>query len=60
MLDNLGYRHTLRIRHTYCFSTATMVARTRLKCYVLRTVPLCYCVTDGQVLYFTDHAAAVL
>jgi hypothetical protein len=26
----LWLQHTLKIRHTYCFSTATMVARTRL------------------------------
>jgi hypothetical protein len=25
MLDDLGYRHTLRIRNTYCFSFDTMV-----------------------------------
>jgi hypothetical protein len=30
MLDNWGYKHTLRICNTYCFPTATMVARTRL------------------------------
>ena len=30
ILDNLGYKHTLRICNSYCFSTATMVARTRL------------------------------
>jgi hypothetical protein len=30
MLDNWDYRHTLRICNTYCFSTATMVTRTRL------------------------------
>ena len=30
MLDTEGYRHTLRICKTYCFSTATVVARTRL------------------------------
>jgi hypothetical protein len=28
-LDTKGYRHTLRICNTYCFSIATMVARTR-------------------------------
>jgi len=27
MMDNVGYQHTLRICNTYCFSTATMVAR---------------------------------
>jgi len=27
MLDNLGYRHTLRICSTYCFYTATVVTR---------------------------------
>jgi len=32
MLDTKGYKHihTLRTRNTYCFSTATMVMRTRL------------------------------
>ena len=30
MLDTKGYKHTLRICNTYCFSTTTMVARTRL------------------------------
>ena len=30
MLGNEGYRHTLRIRNIYCFSTATIVTRTRL------------------------------
>ena len=30
MLDTYGYRHTLRKCNTFCFSTATIVARTRL------------------------------
>ena len=30
MLDTEGYRHTLTICNSYCFSTATMVARTHL------------------------------
>jgi len=30
MLDASGYKHTLSICNTYCFSTATTVARTRL------------------------------
>ena len=30
MSDVWGYEHTLRIYNTYCFSTATLVARTRL------------------------------
>jgi hypothetical protein len=29
-LETLGYKHTLRICDTYCFSTATMIARMRL------------------------------
>ena len=29
-LGNCGHRHVLRIRNTYCSSTATMVARMRL------------------------------
>ena len=30
MLDTYGYKHTVRICNTHCFSTATMVARKRL------------------------------
>ena len=30
VLDDEGCRHTLRICNTYCFSTATMVARTHV------------------------------
>ena len=30
LLDNQGYKHTLRIYNTYSFSTATMVTRTLL------------------------------
>ena len=30
MLDNCGYRHTIRICDTYLFATTTMVERTRL------------------------------
>ena len=30
MLDTQGYKHTLRICNAYCFSTTTMVPRTRL------------------------------
>ena len=30
MMDVLGYKHILRIYDIYCFSTATMIARTHL------------------------------
>ena len=30
MLDSLGYRHTLRMCNTYCFSAAKVVIQTRL------------------------------
>jgi len=30
IIDTLDYKHTLRISNTYCFSTAIIVARTRL------------------------------
>jgi len=29
-LDSIGFKHTLRICSTYCFSTGTMVTRKRL------------------------------
>ena len=40
VLEKWVYRHTLRICNTYCFSTATMVTRTRL-CYVCGTHIAC-------------------
>jgi len=40
MLDTYGYGHTLRICNTYYFSAATVVARTRPQCYVIRTLPV--------------------
>jgi len=30
MLDKYGYKHILGIYNTYCYSTATVVTRTRL------------------------------
>ena len=35
---SLGYRHTLRIYNTYCFSTSTVVTRTRLNVTFTRTL----------------------
>ena len=45
ILDNKGYRQTLRIRNNYCFPTATTVTRTHLNNYVIYTVhcPSCLC-----------------
>jgi len=34
------YKHTLRICNTHCFSIATVVARTRIPCYVIPTLPV--------------------
>jgi hypothetical protein len=42
IMDTQGYRHTLRICNTYCFSTATVLARTRLNVTFLRTLPLLF------------------
>jgi hypothetical protein len=43
MLDNQGYRHTLRISDTYCFSTTTTVTRTRFNDVFIGTLPLLCC-----------------
>jgi hypothetical protein len=44
VLDNYGYRHTLRMCNTYCFSTATVVTRThQVLCY---TYSACVVITD--------------
>jgi len=41
VLDNEGYRHTLRTSNTYCFCSATMVMRTSLS--VTSYVPCLSC-----------------
>ena len=38
VMEKYGYRHTLRIRTTYCFSTATIVTRMRLDVSFIRTL----------------------
>ena len=40
MLDTYGYKNTLRICNTYYFSSATMVARTRLIVAFIRALPV--------------------
>jgi len=42
MLDTQGYKRTLRIRNTFCFSTATMVARRRLSVTLYIHCLFCY------------------
>jgi hypothetical protein len=52
MLGTLGYRDTLRICNTYSFSTATMVARTRL------SVTLFF--TADHIDYFTTALSSAV
>jgi hypothetical protein len=47
MLYNKGYRHAPRICNNYCFSTETMVTRTRLY-YVIRALPVWLHAEDGR------------
>jgi len=47
MTDNQGYRHTLITLTTYCFSTATMVTRTRPICTFIRTFLVLFKDTDN-------------
>jgi len=43
MLDNVGHKYILRICNTYCFSTATMIARIRLVITLYtRTLPILF------------------
>ena len=53
ILDTYGYKHTLTIRNTYCFSTATMVARTAS---ILR-----YTYIDGLAysVWFSEYTAII-
>jgi len=60
MLDTYGYRHTLRIRNTYCLSTATIVTRTRLNftSYVHCLVKIQCDYTDEEWRYFAEMGAS--
>jgi len=42
MLRNQGYRHALRICTSYCFSTSTVVTRTRLNITLYLHCLSCY------------------
>jgi hypothetical protein len=60
ILDTEGYKHTLKIRSTYCFFSATVVTRTRLNVNFISTEHcLCFsfynriiCVLDCTVKKF--------
>ena len=45
MLDNQGYRRTLRIRNTSCFLHGKMVTRTRLNVTFIHTLPVLFQLT---------------
>jgi len=45
-----GYRHTLRICYTYCFSTTTMLMWTLLNAKVIRTLSVLFSLS-GQLKY---------
>jgi hypothetical protein len=51
MLDAEGYKHTLRISNTYCFSTVRVVARKRLTIHSILPVLL---YTDLTNILLTD------
>ena len=50
VLDNEDHRHTLRICNTYCFSTATIVTRTRLIVTCIRKLPVLLCGYERSLL----------
>jgi len=54
MFDNQGYRHTLRIRNTYRFSTTTMVTRTRLHITFISTLPVSFCIIFVLIMNFVN------
>jgi hypothetical protein len=56
MLDNYGYKHTLRICNTRCFSTTTMVAWTRLNITFIRTLPVSF---HPLFLFFVSKCSVV-
>jgi hypothetical protein len=47
MLDNEGYRHTLRMCNTYRFSTVTNVSHMRLNITFIRAMPVLFVRSNG-------------
>jgi len=60
VLDNQGYRHTLRIYKTYCFSTATVVTRTRLDITFMRILAVFLNPLNGFVALRTQKNISCL
>jgi len=48
MPDTKGYKYTLRICNTYCFSTATLVTRKRLNVTLYVHCLYCVCTISGR------------
>jgi len=63
MLDPQDYKHPLRICNTYCFSTATLVARTRLSVALYVHCLCCYVLCKychlGQVELFPNPSSGL-
>jgi len=56
-LDTKGYKNTLTVRKTYCFSTATMVARTRLSVmYIACLVTVYNVITSTQCFWYSNQS----
>jgi ABC-type iron transport system FetAB permease component len=61
MLDNYGYRHTLGIRNTFCFSTTSILSRKRLKVTLLtmRVLLCCGFVLQHCLIHSTANCCHV-
>jgi len=59
MLDNWGYKYTLRLCNIHCFSTATMIAGTRLKLRDINIVSLVAPVFEFLTSYFNMWSGCV-
>jgi hypothetical protein len=63
MLHTEGYKYTLRICNTHCFSTATLVARTRLNVtlyvHCLSCLFLCFRVSRGDFISSDQHSTYI-
>ena len=51
MLYTSGYKHTLRIRNTYCSFTARVVTRRRLNVTFIRTLPVSLIIAPSRTIH---------
>jgi hypothetical protein len=60
MTDTCWYKYALRICNTYCFCSATVVARRRLNVNAIRILPVLLCYGFDPLIYYNFESVLEL